>query len=393
TYTVTRSSGTKPPSTALTVAVQAMPAEALMLGKPRILQAADSGNGTELDIGSFGGNATVRAGIWPHIAVGQHVWMRLKGNKAYGTAHNRDIWVPPGPKVSAIWLTQGYYEVSAPSSYLQELGDGRTLTVEFKVAFGQGTEETLATVFPPRTYIIRTAFNGVAPSVKQAPGNVLNPMAAEDALTVVIPDYGIQPGDQVSVTWTGAAGTAPGGSYPTPVQALPSSREIAIPVSVIAYNLGKSVTVIYTVTRSSGAKRTSAALTLAVGTLNEGALVRGRPRILQAEQDGYGDKFVTRPPDWNGWVRVDPWPHIAAGQRAWLTYSVFGGGADHFYVMPVSAHEVTAGLLVRLPPLFLSSLSTGYYLSVRLRVAFDQSTDESNLVIFPHREYLIQRGG
>ncbi|MBC3366597.1 hypothetical protein HU806_26320, partial [Pseudomonas sp. SWRI154] len=91
--------------------------------------------------------------------------------------------------------------------------------------------------------------------------------------TVVIPDYGIQPGDQVSVTWTGAAGTAPGGSHPTPVQVLPSSREITIPVSVIAYNLGKSVTVTYTVTRSSGTKPPSTALTVAVQAMPAEALM------------------------------------------------------------------------------------------------------------------------
>ncbi|QAY92945.1 hypothetical protein [Pseudomonas sp. ACM7] len=55
----------------------------------------------------------------------------------------------------------------------------------------------------------------------------------------------------LSVTWTGAAGTPVDGSHT--ITAAPISSiglEIPVPVSVIAFNLGKPVTISYTVTRN-----------------------------------------------------------------------------------------------------------------------------------------------
>ncbi|MBC3366581.1 hypothetical protein HU806_26240, partial [Pseudomonas sp. SWRI154] len=185
TYTVTRSSGTKPPSTALTVAVQAMPAEALMPSKPRILQAADSGNGGELDMSSVSGDVTVRIDSWPHIAHGQRVWFRLEGRNADDSTYDKQLARGTGDWVSWEWYNRGFKEFIIPYSELQRLSDGSQLMLELKASFNQSLDEDQATPFPLRIYSIRAAFNGVAPSVKQAPGNVLNPMAAEDALTVV----------------------------------------------------------------------------------------------------------------------------------------------------------------------------------------------------------------
>ena len=106
--------------------------------------------------------------------------------------------------VRAEWYRLGYGEKIVLESELRALRDGSTLTLEFKASLNQSLEEDQATLFPLRTYTIRAALDLPAPSVKQATGNApsqqLNPVAAQDALTVEIPEYGIRPGDQVSVT-------------------------------------------------------------------------------------------------------------------------------------------------------------------------------------------------
>ncbi|MBC3364515.1 hypothetical protein HU806_15555, partial [Pseudomonas sp. SWRI154] len=183
TYTVTRGGTPLPAPDSLTLNVSALPESALIPSQPRILEADQSG---ELDIGSLSGNARMRIEGWPHIAAGQYVWLRLKGTKVDGS-YEKTIWKPPS-KVTQSEFNGNALNATVIYTELKELKDGSTLTIEFKVAFGKSEVEALATPLPSRTYTIRAAFDGVAPSVKQAPGNVLNPMAAEDALTVVIPD-------------------------------------------------------------------------------------------------------------------------------------------------------------------------------------------------------------
>ncbi|MBV6752191.1 hypothetical protein KV580_17880 [Pseudomonas chlororaphis] len=242
---------------------------------------------------------------------------------------------------------------------------------------------------------IGTAMDLSAPSVKQAtgvsPNQQLNPVAAKDALTVVIPNYGIRPGDQVRVTW---AGTAEAGSHTTPLQALPGSREIPVPVEVLAYNLDRSVTVTYTVTPSGGSEsEPSRALTLNVQAIPDISLPM--PLIPQAAQGGIGSELDLSTFTGDTRVTVAPWPLIAAGQRVWL--SVEGTAIDGSrYTIPlytayeVVPSEVTAGLSKELLRSELEKLRDGSALNVVLQVTFDQSSTQANAVDFPLRTYTVK---
>ncbi|MBC3350263.1 hypothetical protein HU811_26780 [Pseudomonas sp. SWRI196] len=232
--------------------------------------------------------------------------------------------------------------------------------------------------------------NLTAPSVKEAggtaPNQQLNPVAGKDNLTVVIPDYGVQPGDQVSVTWTGTAGD---GSYTTPVQILPPNREITMPVSVIAYNLGKPVTVTYTVTRGNESPP-SDSLNLAVQAMPEASLTI--PLIPQAAQGGIGSELDLGSFAGDARVTVAPWPLIAAGQRVWLSCEgIASDGSD--YTIPlltdseVSSGQVTAGLSTPLLRSELEKLRDGSELKVVLLVTFNRSSNQSEAVAFPLRRY------
>ncbi|MBC3366564.1 hypothetical protein, partial [Pseudomonas sp. SWRI154] len=151
--------------------------------------------------------------------------------------------------------------------------DGTVRAMYWVKRVGGGT--SASEILPIR---IGAAMDLTAPSVKQAAGTApnqqLNPVAAKDALTVEIPDYGVQPGDKVSVTWAGTAGA---GSDTTPISDLPANREIDLPVRVIAYNLDRSVTVTYTVTRGGKESPPSEPLTLAVQALAQDDLLDAKP--------------------------------------------------------------------------------------------------------------------
>ncbi|AUM71240.1 hypothetical protein C0J56_21945 [Pseudomonas fluorescens] len=396
TYTVIRNGETFDPSAALNLAVQTFAPGDLADSTPRIPQAANNGEGSELNMNDFTGDVQVRIDGWPHVAVNQYVWLRLKGFKADGSVHDRTLWAAPS------WVTpseyeRGYLLATVPSHYLQDLGDSSTLTLEFKVAFGQSTDEANAQTFPLRTYTFRTAMDLSAPRVKQASGTApsqqLNPVAAKEALTVVLPEYGVQPGDQVRVTW---AGTTGGGSHTTPARALPPNREIDIPVSVLAYNLGKPVTVTYTVIRNGETFDPSAALNLAVQTFAPGDLSDSTPRIPQATNNGEGSELNMNNYTGDAKVRIEGWPHIAVGQYVWLRLKGFqADSSEHNLTIWQPPSRVTQGeydrneLLVTAPYNYLKNLGDSSTLTVEFKVNFSKATDEANAQTFPLRTYTV----
>ncbi|AUM71224.1 hypothetical protein [Pseudomonas fluorescens] len=397
TYSVTRNGGDSPPSASLNLAVQTLAPGDLLNSKPKISQAENNGEGPELDLNDLTDGGTVRIEGWPHIAVGQYVWLRLKGTKADGSNHDLTIWQPPS-RVTSDEYDRNYLQVTAPYEYLKDLAEGSTLTVEFKVAFGWSSDEALAETFPLRTYTVRAVLELFAPSVKEATGTApnqqLNPVAAEDNLTVVIPDYGVQPGDQVSVTWTGTPGA---GTYISPIQVLPTNREIAMPVSVIAYNLGKPVTVTYIVTRNNEPRPPSDALTLVLQAMPAEALEPSRPRILQAAQNGNDTELDMNGMSGDATVRIDSWPHVAHGQRVWI--GVEGTKIDGSnYVKRwlgtgnwVSAEWYRQGYgEVAIPYADLRGLRDGSTLKLTFKASFNQSTDENQATTFPPRAYTIR---
>ncbi|WP_156315906.1 hypothetical protein [Pseudomonas sp. Pf153] len=397
-YTVTPDSGNEsPPSDLFHLTVQPLTSDDLLESKPRITQAANSGEGPTLDLRVVTGDCSVRIEGWPHIAKDQYVWLRLKGFKADGSAHDRTIWQPPS-RVTQGEYDQGYLPANVPYSYIKDLGDSRTLTVEFKVAFDKTTEETQAVTFPLRTYTVRAPLNLSAPRVKQAtgtsPSQQLNPVAAKDALTVVIPEYGVLPDDQVRVTWTGTAG---GGSHTTAAQALPGNREIPIPIDVIAYNLGKSVSVTFVVIRNGETSDPSVALNLAVQTFTSGDLQASQPRITQAANNGEGLELNLDDVTDGASVRIDGWPHIAIDQYVWLRLKGFkADGSTHDRTIWQPPSRVTPGeygqgyLPANVPYTYLKDLGDSRTLTVEFKVAFDKTTDEAQAVTFPLRTYTVR---
>lgn len=254
-YTVTRA-GAPQTSEELPLSVLPLPDSALAPGRPKILEAANSGEGAELDLANVAAGGSVRVGVWPHIAVGQYVWLRLKGRKGDGAAHELTLWQAPGNQVTATWISQGYYSVTAPYSYLKDLGDNTPLELEFKVALGKGQQEAEAVAFPLRTYTVKAVPIVLsAPTVKEADPytDTLNLIKPVNGVTVVVPQYqGMVVGDQVTLHWEGTAGA--GSATQTKTVTTPGTLEFAIANATITPNHNRTVTIYYTIARLPGVR-------------------------------------------------------------------------------------------------------------------------------------------
>ncbi|VVP50053.1 hypothetical protein [Pseudomonas fluorescens] len=238
-----------------------------------------------------------------------------------------------------------------------------------------------------------------APDIKEAIGDSLNPIAAKDTLTAIIPQYpGMLATDMISVTWTGAAGTPAGGSHTTPPVQVGTvgAKSIELDNKVVAYNLGKAVTVHYNVIRNGSTSKPSASFLLNVGALAVGHLKQ--PRLLQAANGGEGPELVIENVTGGASVRVDAWPHIALGQPVWLYLQGTNkqGAAHNQTLMTGTSNQVhdswlTAGYhTVSAPYSYLKELKDGSELKLVFKAALDKNNIESNALNFPLKNYVIK---
>jgi hypothetical protein len=126
------------------------------LPTPKILQAANGGDGPELDVSKLTAGARVQCLVWPLIAFGQPVWLHLRGKNTSGGVHDITLLRHPTNAVHQAWLNAGYYNVSVPYSYLKDLGNGSDLEVWFTAALDKGTDESKAVRFSVRPYTVKT---------------------------------------------------------------------------------------------------------------------------------------------------------------------------------------------------------------------------------------------
>ena len=112
--------------------------------------------GAKLDIARAPNGVNVDIAAWPFIAIGQKVWLSLEGRQADGSPHTLTLWT--GALVNSIEVNRGYLRKVAGAAYLQQLADGCTLEVTFKVAF-TGSDETQALVYPVKTLEILNSAN------------------------------------------------------------------------------------------------------------------------------------------------------------------------------------------------------------------------------------------
>ncbi|MBS4089985.1 hypothetical protein [Pseudomonas rustica] len=238
----------------------------------------------------------------------------------------------------------------------------------------------------------------LAPSVKEANGTQLDPMKVQQKLVVMLPLGTLLPTDKVSVSWLAADGSPAAGSHTTLTRPVSESGiEIEIPVSVIAYNLGKTVTVIYSVTRGTAAPKDS--LPLLLNVLPIAASEFKQPTIRVGEQNVEGPLLdVTDLAD-GAAVRIGVWPHIAVGQYVWLTLKgKDANGEQHdlsLWNQPsdasVNARWISDGYVDKpVPYNYLKSLGHNSELRIEFKASLIKNQEESTAQIFEMRIYTIK---
>jgi hypothetical protein len=280
----------------------------------------------------------------------------------------------------------------------KQSGDNPNTPVEFSVTDQLGNFNRSATELID-VHVERVTPK--APTIKEVEtdGITLNPIKAKDTLTVVVPHYtGMLGSDLISVIWTGAAGTPIGGSHATPPVPVGTVgiKEIALPNSVVAFNFGKRVTVTYVITPDLGEPQQSDPLGVNVQTLPQIAL--NKPRLKQATNDGDGPELNLADLTAAGQMWFDDWPFIALGQFVWLTLTgtLSNGDAPYerqFWAAP-DAHTnedwIAKGYFeVTAPYEDLKLLKVGSPFTMKFKVGFDGSTDESKAVSFSAQTYTV----
>ncbi|MDR7053958.1 hypothetical protein J2W70_001308 [Pseudomonas koreensis] len=224
------------------------------------------------------------------------------------------------------------------------------------------------------------------PSIKQASGASLDPFAAKDALTAVVQPYDNMIGTQLLVQWTG---TPDGGSHTTvPVNVTTQgSQEIALPNSVVAFNLGESVTVTYVMLVDGGSTE-SLPLRLMVQPIAD-----GDPNLPMPSIDGaVGNELDVSQLKEDAQLRIAEWPLQAAGQIARLRYDGFdeNGEPVEKVLLEDVALEQTNGLAIAAVVEWLRGLGDGSELRVAFELSFDAVAGAQTRVKFPVQNYTVK---
>jgi YVTN family beta-propeller protein len=274
--------------------------------------------------------------------------------------------------------------------------EGGTVEVKYEIkraAGGTSYSDTLK-------FSVGVALDLTEPKIKQAPNDSsLDPLNAQTALTAVINYVGMLVGDKIIVKLIGAPDTLPGGSditEPWPVSTV-GPQEIPLAVSVLAFNLAKSITLSYTVTRGTQDPKDSRTRTLAVLPIAQSHL--RKPLIVQASESGEGPELDVSQLTTHGTLRANSYPHIALKQYVWLkAKGTLKGGGDYsktFWQPPTSQTNATwinQGFFAHngFPLADLQSLEDGSDLELEFKAGFGGSQVETDAVTFALRTYRIR---
>ncbi|MCF5702647.1 hypothetical protein [Pseudomonas syringae] len=267
-----------------------------------------------------------------------------------------------------------------------KVGDGK-IAVDFLVTDQLGNVATSGT----KTLDVHVArLDLQPPTVIGQNGNNFSPTQTQ--IRMLVPTGPLLSTDQLTVAWTGATSVA-AGSYTSPPRAVSAGLEIAVPRSVLAYSLGQTVSVTYTIIRD-GIATTSPVLLLNILVLPAAALIT--PKIIEADANNVLD--VVALGSKNATIHGLLWTLIEVGQQVWLTLegkkadgsahnlTVWNGGGNF-----VNATWVSQGFWPRtFANSYLKQLGDGSTLTLRFKAALDQSNIEARAVVFPVRTYTIR---
>ncbi|RON10587.1 hypothetical protein BK659_03495 [Pseudomonas brassicacearum] len=234
----------------------------------------------------------------------------------------------------------------------------------------------------------------------------LEPMAGDHDLDsfgtiekfkALIPTMKLLPDDKFYVEIAGEPGTPEGGKSKSVTLPLgpTNPRSLNLEKKVVAFLLGKKMTVTYTIIRDGEDDKTSEPpLVLNVLPLPQSELKAAR--ILEAQNNGEGDELDLTNSNSDRTLRLENWPLIAEKQLCWI--SLDGkkvGDVDHPLTVlqsePVDGAWITRGYReVKVPYDYFRALLNGSPLKVIVKVALNQEDDETQAFDFEERVYTVK---
>ncbi|MBU6959559.1 hypothetical protein KRR23_17690 [Pseudomonas sp. CVAP len=215
----------------------------------------------------------------------------------------------------------------------------------------------------------------------------------------LIPTTKLLPTDKFYVEIVGEPSTPEGGNYKSPELPLGARdpRTVNLDKKVVAFHLGKTMTVRYFIIRDGEELKPSPNLVLNVHPLAKKELEAAL--ILEAENNGSGPglHLTTNPADLT--LHLKNWPLIAERQRCWVYLEgKRGGHADHPLTVlqsePVDSAWVTRGYReVKVPYSYSRELLDSSSLKVFVKVALNQEDDETQAFDFEERIYTVKASG
>ena len=327
-YVVTRA-GVSVTSATLTVTVRPIPQSELA---KTVIRLNEANSATKvLDLDSFVGNAMAHVGTWPFITAPYPVSLKFFGRTAANVAHDLTLFSFNSSYVNPNWVAQGRYEYRLLRTYLDGLGHGTKLRMEFKAAVSLSKVEAEAISFPVVEYTVNTLpAEFPVPKLTQATGTgtsvTLAPLNAQNGGTVSVEYTPMYTTDSIKVTMVGTAGAG------SPV--IPAKNGVAtgkatfdITKAAIAANIGgtanRTVTLDYEVTRN-GKVVSSQVLTVTVTLIPVTVLDNTIVRINEADPQ---TKILDLSSGTaNRTIRIGTWPFITSGQEVLLELRGVSGG-------------------------------------------------------------------
>ncbi|MDD2049746.1 hypothetical protein [Pseudomonas putida] len=254
-----------------------------------------------------------------------------------------------------------------------------TVSVIYEVKRNNGRTATAKAL----SFLIKRqlAENLVAPTVREASGNTLEPIKAVNGATVRVAYVGMLSTDILTVAWIGEGGAD---SHETAQKNGSAFGQVDfdIPISVVAASQGKTIEVRYAVVRGVNPGVLSKPLALVVGELSLGDLPT--PTVPEAN----GSTLDLNTFQGNATAEVTSWPLMAKGQRYWIVVrGILGNGGPYsFYVAQsqlVDENQAGNGLSTAMLRSELEKLRSASSLSLEVKVAFAGGVSEAAARVFP----------
>ncbi|CRM26203.1 hypothetical protein [Pseudomonas sp. 24 E 1] len=348
----------------------------------------DEKTGGKICLNTFPGDATVRVSIWDYIALGQTVCLWITGELGDGSPFHWDILT--AETVKSEWVTAG---VSAAliRDELEKLADCQVFQIHFSVSFSGSTQMEDAIAFLPLSLeMVQKDLELVAPSVREAVGNLLTVWNGRDGVTVRVAYDGMCDRHTIALCWEQAGGCL--ALVPQPGDSVAGYVDFHIPRAAVIHGIGKTVPIRFSVvSRCKHATSPDLELEISVPVCLPTPVV---PQATPPATQGGILDLASFPGDAS--ITVSAWWFALAGHHAWLkcTGTNKDGSPRTFYAVQgrrLTHDEVLNGLAAPLIRAELDGLKHDSSLTVTCLVASDGSEHESGATIFPALKLTIKR--